>query len=132
MAETTNQEDYVQKAERIIKGLTEGSRERGGAKMATDTQLRKILSLSNRILSRLQVQGLGENSPLEGELLAMVQSLRVQIVYQSARLEAVKHFQERTGLLDQLKKVETFGHFIAFHRYLEALTAYQKYYASLR
>ena len=126
MSETATAASYVQKAEQVIETLAKSRN------LATDTQLRKIFSLSNRILSRLEAQGISKTAKLEGEQMALLYSLQVQIVYQSARMPNVKFFVQRTGLLEQLKRVSTLGQFIDFHRYLEALTAYQKFYTTMR
>lgn len=129
MSEEVLETTYVERAERVILDLLQSSGRRDGNQV-TLNQLRKILSLSNRILNRLEASHPEAQAPLNEDQLAQLYALQVQIIYQSARMASVRTFQERSGILAELKKVRSYGEFVAWHRYLEALNAYQKYYAS--
>lgn len=114
------QEDYVQRAERVIKGLM------NGRSKLTTSQIRNILSMCNQIYNEVIIS---TEETLSDEVQAKLKYLKVQLVYSAGRNLAVKDFIVTGQLIEELDGIGVKREkFIAFARYMEALVAYHRFY----
>ena len=98
----------------------------------TTTQLRKLLSntlvIANKI-KMLEMEGKLIDGKLSGTLKNDIKVLKVRHIYQCGRDEKVKLFDEVAKISKKIDDiaddVETFKE---FHRYIEEIVAYVKYY----
>ncbi|MFC3931595.1 type III-A CRISPR-associated protein Csm2 [Streptococcus dentapri] len=126
-------ENYVDKAERVIKGLSYKSNKNGEPiYYLTTSQIRNLLSLTSSLFDESNVKTFKELS----DKLAY---LRVQFVYQSGRNSVrdknqrkdyfpVKELVENAQILEILKEIKDIPSLQRFCRYMEALVAYFKFY----
>ncbi|WP_165329353.1 type III-A CRISPR-associated protein Csm2 [Streptococcus tangpeifui] len=124
-------ENYVDKAERVIKELSKKSDKNGEPiYYLTTSQIRNLLSLTSSLYDESNVKAFEE-------LNDKFAYLRVQFVYQSGRNSVkkgrndffpVKELVERAQILDILKEVKDTASLQRFCRYMEALVAYFKFY----
>lgn len=116
---------YVDQAERVIKGLPWDRWAKSDKDRLTTSQLRNLLSLTAQIFDEAQ-QSPGDTIPKP--LLDKVQYLRVRFVYQAGREPAVKTFVMEAKLLEALSDIgDSRERLIEFCRYMEALVAYKKF-----
>lgn len=111
-------ENYVDKAERVIKGL---DKDRAGRYFLTTSKIRNLLSLTSSLYDESNVKAFEELSD-------KFAYLRVQFVYQAGRERAVKGLVEKAQILDILKEVKDTASLQRFCRYMEALVACFKFY----
>lgn len=115
-------ENYVDKAEGVIKGLSKKSDKNGEPiYYLTTSQIRNLLSLTSSLYDESNVKAFEELSD-------KFAYLRVQFVYQAGRERAVKELIEKAQILDVLKEVKDIVSLQRFCRYMEALVAYFKFY----
>ena len=122
------EENYVDKAEQVIKRLKEKKNPKTGKPipMVTTSKIRNILSMSADIYN--DVVNSAENSLSESEK-SKIDYLRVRVVYEAGREPSVKNFIEEAQIIDILKSIErTRKDYILFNRYMESLVAFHRYY----
>lgn len=111
------EEDYVQRAERVIKGLD--------GKLTT-SQIRNILSMINQLYNDVIMT---PSETLSQEVQSQLRYLKVKIIYAAGRKTEVKRFVEASQI-DQL--IDHIGssrkNFILYTHYMEALVAYHRFY----
>lgn len=120
--------DYVRTAESVIEKLKNESR--FGIKITT-SQIRQILSLANQINNKILEMELKQEASenLPQEIVTLIKSMEVKLVYQAGRDRDVKDFIEKSKLREKLRAVgESKNKFKEFFAYLEALVAYHRYY----
>lgn len=116
-------DDYVDEAEEIMARLMKNGRFK--EKMTT-SKIRNILSMVNDIYN-CEFNRQEEN--LRDESNALLQRMRVRLVYEAGRTLEVKKFVEETNLLDIIKNVNgNRNKFLSLARYMEALVAYHRYF----
>jgi CRISPR-associated protein Csm2 len=122
---TINAENYVDRAEGVMRALIQTDRQ-GKPKFAfTTTQIRKLLSISADIYDGAKSEQGDRVSP---KLKDKLSYLRVQIVYQAGRKPEVKPFVEKAELLKALSEIgDEKKNIILFCKYMEALVAYHRY-----
>ena len=114
-------EDYVEKAEEVIKGLIDKKIN------ITTSKIRNLLSFVSEIYNI-------ENNRDDPELLPRSQSLltmmRIRTVYEAGReRKTVKVFVEDAKLLQHIKDIgKSREKLIDFSHYMEALVAYHRFY----
>lgn len=120
-----NEINYVDYAEKVIKGLGENKKGKAGSRLTT-TKIRNILSMVSEIYNEVtHIQG----DKLSLEMVERIQYLRLRIVYESGRDKDVKNFIDKSKLLLVLKNVgDSKRNFLLFCRYMEALVAYHRFY----
>ena len=111
--------NYVDEAERVMSEL---KAKRG----ITTSKIRAIYALVADIYN-------AENLRSEAELLEESQlklmRLRVRIIYDAGREQAVRAFVEKAQLLEYIKGIgKSRAEMIQFAHYMEALVAYHRYY----
>jgi len=126
--------DIAQKAEKVLKKVKKKADETK-SNMITTNQLRNFLSSVNQIKNRVEVWYIkAENeATLPDEIVAEIQYLKVQLVYQIGRdtsyNKAVRFFIDHSGLIEEINNIkEDRKKFMEFSKYVEALVAYHKFY----
>lgn len=120
-------EDYVERAETVMKSLGKSNSNRPGRLNfdLTTSKIRGILSLVNDIYNSESIRN---DDLLTEENIAKTQMIRVRMLYEAGREEATRRFVEKSGLLEEIKKIgNSRKNFIEFARYVEALVAYHRY-----
>ena len=120
------QENYVDRAEEIIKKLGGKTGNKRGPQMVTTSKLRRLLSMTMEIYSQVLTE---RSEELNDEIRGRIEYLRVRMIYEAGRDKDVKLFLDEAGLIDYLKEtVKTRSQYLLFVRYMEALVAFRKYY----
>lgn len=111
--------DYVDQAEAVIRGL---STERN---KITTSKIRNILSLVSDIYN---AENLRNEDVLLPESITALTMMRIRVVYESGREDAVKTFVQKAKLLEYMKDIGTSRQkLIDFSHYMEALVAYHRF-----
>lgn len=118
--EALTRENYVDLAEAVIKELNQNHVD------LTTSKLRNILSMTADLKSDAQrVREKEINSDMSGR----VQYLKMRIAYEAGRERAVKDFASDAGLLNKISDIgKDKEKLLLFCDYMEALTAYHKFY----
>jgi len=116
--------NYVDEAERVIKSLSKN--QRTGAIELTTSKIRNLLSMSTDIYNEV----IHDNQEhLSEEIQGRVQYLRLRVVYEAGRERVVKDFIEKAHIVELISAIgKSRGKLLLFCNYMEALTAYHKYY----
>ena len=121
--------NYVDEAERVIKSLSKN--QRTGAIELTTSKIRNLLAMTSDIYNEV----IHDNQEyLSEEILGRVQYLRLRVVYESGqdndkKINAVKDFVEKADIVSLINGIgKSRGKLLLFCNYMEALTAYHKYY----
>lgn len=110
--------NYVDEAERVIRSLYD---ERN--KISTN-KIRNLLSLVSEIYNR---ENLRTADTISEESASGLIALRIRMVYEAGRDDAVKLFLERAQLLEYIKGLgDSRAKLMDFAHYMEALVAYSK------
>lgn len=120
--------NYVDKAENVIKELVEESKQknRGKVNIVTTSKIRNLLAMTADIYNQVLTHS---SERLNEEICSRIEYLRVRFIYECGREEKVKRFVEKAQLLDVLKEIgASKSNYILFSRYMEALIAFHKYY----
>ena len=112
-------EEYVDAAEKVIKTLT------GNKEKLTTTKIRNLMAMTAEIYN----EAMESDESLSGDTKSRIEYLRMRMVYEAGRDNAVKALVFAAKLLDGLKEVKgNKKNFIRFYHYMEALVAYFKFY----
>lgn len=125
---TITEQNYVDKAERVIKELSEKKNQKTGRPipMVTTSKIRNLLAMTADIYNTVLNDG---SDTLSGELVGRIEYLRVHYVYECGRERSVKDFVEKAEILTILKEIgNKKENYILFNRYMEALVAYHRFY----
>jgi CRISPR-associated protein Csm2 len=118
--------DYVDKAEEVIMSI---SIPQGNGKRKfklTTSKIRNILAMVTEIYNDV-IHEKGEK--LSDEMIERIQYLRLRIVYEAGRDKDVKEFVDKSGILNDVKKIgNSKKKFLDFCKYVEALVAYHRFY----
>lgn len=123
-----SENDYVNKAERVIRDLAEESKlkNRGRVVIVTTSKIRNLLAMSADIYNQVLVS---EKEELSTELKGRIEYLRVHFIYECGREPSVNNFVQRAEILEILKEIgSSRKNYILFSRYMEALVAFHRYY----
>ena len=126
-----NENNYVDKAEKVIKELAEESkqRNRGRVDMVTTSKLRNLLAMTSDIYNQVLTW---QSETLSDELNGRIEYLRIRFVYECGRDDSkrkVRNFVEKSEVLEILKEIKkSKKNYLLFSRYMEALVAFHKYY----
>lgn len=125
-----NRLDIIEKAEEVIKKLIRSDRYGNKKIFLTTSQIRKFLTAVNVVKNKVDIYKMQpDNDYLSDELALEIQFLKVSILYQSGRENAVKEFVEESDIVKIISGIENdIKKFERFHKYIEALVAYHKYY----
>ena len=111
--------NYVDEAERVMSEL---KAKRG----ITTSKIRAIYALVADIYN---VENLRSEAELLEESQLKLMRLRVRIIYDAGREQAVRAFVEKAQLLEYIKGIgKSRTEMIQFAHYMEALVAYHRYY----
>ena len=70
-----------------------------------------------------------QEETLDGEIRSRIEYLRVRFLYEAGREPAVKDLVEEAGVMEVLKGINgSRKQYLLFHRYMEALVAFHRYY----
>lgn len=120
-----NEENYVSKAEDVIKKLAEKKDKWGNSNMVTTSQLRNLLAMSADIYNIITAQ---TDDKLSEEIKGKIEYLKIRIVYDAGRDPKVKDLVKASEILECISEIQgSRKNFILFNRYLEAIVAYRKY-----
>ena len=120
-----DEKNYVDLAEKAIKGLLEDKDKKKNVKIVTTSKIRNLLAMISDIYNDV----VGTNSEiLTDEVVGRINYLKIRFLYEAGRDPSVKNLVEKAEIrkhLDDIK--ESKRQFILFSRYMEALVAYRKY-----
>ena len=127
------EENYVDVAENVIKKLKNRTKEVKGRvvriEMLTTSQIRNLLSMCGDIYNQIMSQTDKNGDTLTEEVCGRINYLKIRFVYEAGRDEKVKEFVTEAGILENLKEIkDSKQKFLLFHRYMEALVAFHKFY----
>lgn len=123
-----NEQNYVDKAEEVIRKLSKKVNPRNGKPelMVTTSKIRNLLAMTADIYNEVQVQ---QGDELNADICGRIQYLRVRFIYESGREPKVKELVEESKLLEVIQSIgKSKSNFILFSRYMEALVAFRKFY----
>lgn len=116
-------QDYVSRAESVIKTLVQDRRYR-----LTTSKIRNILTLVSQIYNDVV---LWKEEKLSDEITGRILHLKVRMVYEAGRDRDVKTFIEKAQLINEVDKIGSSKEsFMNFAKYMEALVAYHRYHVS--
>ena len=127
------EENYVDFAENVIKKLKNRTKEVRGRviriEMLTTSQIRNLLSMCADIYNQILSQTDKNGDKLTEEVCGRINYLKIRFVYEAGRDEKVREFVTEAGILENLKEIkDSKQKFLLFHRYMEALVAFHKFY----
>lgn len=130
-----NENNYVDKAEKVIKELAEESRKRdrrgtiGAPDMVTTSKIRNLLAMTADIYNQVLTW---QSETLSDELNGRIEYLRIRFIYECGcddNKRKVRNFVEKSEILEILKEIKkSKKNYLLFSRYMEALVAFHKYY----
>lgn len=123
-----NKKTYVDDAEKVISKLRRRENRRTGEKEIelTTSKIRNLLSMVSVIYNEAVHE---KQDSLNEELQGRVQYLRLRIIYEAGRDIIVRDFVEKAQLVELIKQIgDSKEELVLFCKYMEALTAYHKYY----
>lgn len=133
-------DNYVDRADKVMRALSEEAQKSYGSKMVTTSQIRKFLTAVNRVNGKIDQFKNGNKSSASGripeDLQMEIKFLKVKLVYQIGRADSgrnranpVKEFADKSGLIGEIDKIgDSLERYENFARYVEALVAFHKFY----
>lgn len=123
------EKNYVDEAEKVIRMLSSKKNPRNGrpVPMVTTSKIRNILAMAADIYNEILLL---QEDELGQELEGRIDYLRVRCVYEYGRGGGdVKDFIKEAKLLELLKEIGgSRKNYLLFHRYMESLVAFHRYY----
>ena len=121
-----NKQNYVDEAERVIKGLIRTDKFGNSKLDLTTSKIRNILSMVSELYTDAQHS---REDKLDADMVSRVQYLKMRIAYEAGRERSVKDFVLAAGLLDYAGEIGSRRqNLILFCNYMEALVAYHKFH----
>lgn len=121
-----NKQNYVDEAERVIKGLIRTDKFGNSKLDLTTSKIRNILSMVSELYTDAQHS---REDKLDADMVSRVQYLKMRIAYEAGREHSVKDFVLAAGLLDYAGEIgSSRQNLILFCNYMEALVAYHKFH----
>lgn len=121
-----NKQNYVDEAERVIKGLIRTDKFGNSKLDLTTSKIRNILSMVSELYTDAQHS---REDKLDADMVSRVQYLKMRIAYEAGRERSVKDFVLAAGLLDYAGEIgSSHQNLILFCNYMEALVAYHKFH----
>ena len=121
-----NKQNYVDEAERVIKGLIRTDKFGNSKLDLTTSKIRNILSMVSELYTDAQHS---REDKLDADMVSRVQYLKMRIAYEAGRERSVKDFVLTAGLLDYAGEIgSSRQNLILFCNYMEALVAYHKFH----
>lgn len=119
--------DYVGEAERVIISIGGQSNQNGRYRFSLSvSQLRNIIGMVMDIYNDVRLE---EGKKLSENAQERLQILRLRIIYNAGRENAVRGFLNKAKLMDYLTSIgDSKEKFVKFTHYMEALVAYHKFY----
>lgn len=133
-------DNYVDRADKVMRALSEEAQKSNGSKMVTTSQIRKFLTAVNRVNGKIDQFKNGNKSSASGriseDLQMEIKFLKVKLAYQIGRADSgryranpVKEFADKSGLIGEIDKIgDSLERYENFARYVEALVAFHKFY----
>ncbi len=133
-------DNYVDRADKVMRALSEEAQKSNGSKMVTTSQVRKFLTAVNRVNGKIDQFKNGNKSSASGripeDLQMEIKFLKVKLAYQIGRADSgryranpVKEFADKSGLIGEIDKIgDSLERYENFARYVEALVAFHKFY----
>lgn len=133
-------DNYVDRADKVMRALSEEAQKSYGSKMVTTSQIRKFLTAVNRVNGKIDQFKNGNKSSASGRIPEDIQMeikfLKVKLAYQIGRADSgryranpVKEFADKSGLIGEIDKIgDSLERYENFARYVEALVAFHKFY----
>ena len=124
---TITEQNYVDKAEKVILTLREQKDNRGKTvPQITTTKIRNLLAMTadiyNEVLNHTQEK-------LSEEIAGRIDYLKIRFVYEAGREQAVKYFVEQAQILQAIGEIQgSRKRFMLFNKYMEALVAYHRFH----
>ena len=122
-----NENNYVEKAEKVIKLLSEKKDQKGRpVSMVTTSKIRNLLAMvSDTYNDALNLKG----DKLSEELIGQINYMKIRFYYEAGREPKVKELLEKAKVFDIMKQIgNSRENYILFSRYMEALVAFRKFY----
>lgn len=122
--------DVVTEAEKAIKGLQYKDRYDNTKIDVTTSQIRKFLTAVNVVRNKVDLYKAKNKGAeaLSKELTADIKFLKVNLLYQAGRTDAVKQFMTVSKLNVIIDSIgDSLARFVKFTKYVEALVAYHKF-----
>lgn len=121
-----NQQNYVDEAEKVMQSLVQTNRRGESVMSLTTSKLRNLLSMVAQMKTDAQHSRDSELSP---DLRSRVQYLKMRIAYEAGREKEVRNFVEKASLLPYVSEIGgDRKKLLLFCEYMEALTAYHRFY----
>lgn len=133
-------DNYVDRADKVMRALSEEAQKSYGSKMVTTSQIRKFLTAVNRVNGKIDQFKNGNKSSASGripeDLQMEIKFLKVKLAYQIGRADSgrnranpVKEFADKSGLIGEIDKIgDSLERYENFAHYVEALVAFHKFY----
>ena len=133
-------DNYVDRADKVMRALSEEAQKSYGSKMVTTSQIRKFLTAVNRVNGKIDQFKNGNKSSASGRIPEDIQMdikfVKVKLAYQIGRADSgrnranpVKEFADKSGLIGEIDKIgDSLERYENFARYVEALVAFHKFY----
>ena len=125
-----NKQNYVDEAERVIKGLIRTDKF-GNSKLDLMTsKIRNILSMVSELYTDAQHS---REDKLDADMVSRVQYLKMRIAYEAGRddngrVHPVKDFVMAAKLMQYIDEIKSRQDLILYCNYMEALVAYHRFY----
>ena len=117
---------YVEKAEQVMRELSEEAKQKRGYDRITTSQIRNLLSMTADIYNEVR---LSQSETLNDDLKGRINYLKVRFIYEAGRDEKMNKFVERAKIRQCLDEIQgKKENYLLFSRYMEALVAYHKFY----
>lgn len=121
-----NRQNYVDEAEKAIKSMVRTDRNGKPSLSLTTSKIRNLLAMTAELKTDAQHS---REAVLSADMQSRVQYLKMRIAYEAGRELKVKDFVVRTDLLSYASEIgQDRGKLLLFCDYMEALTAYHKFY----
>ena len=125
-----NKQNYVDEAERVIKGLIRTDKFGNSKLDLTTSKIRNILSMVSELYTDAQHS---REDKLDADMVSRVQYLKMRIAYEAGRddndrVHPVKDFVMAAKLMQYIDEIKSRQDLILYCNYMEALVAYHRFY----
>ena len=125
-----NKQNYVDEAERVIKGLIRTDKFGNSKLDLTTSKIRNILSMVSELYTDAQHS---REDKLDADMVSRVQYLKMRIAYEAGRddngrVHPVNDFVMAAKLMQYIDEIKSRQDLILYCNYMEALVAYHRFY----